>query len=55
MNVEEVERLLDHVKENNGYWFNVYQIAIHCGLRSGELYGLRWDGRFSQDSVCQVS
>ena len=43
MKVEEVEKLFNHVKKNDGYWFDVYQVAIHCGLRSGELYGLRWD------------
>lgn len=42
MTVEEVGRLLAHVKENNEYWHNVYTVAIHTGLRSGELYALRW-------------
>ena len=52
MNVEEVEKLLNHVKVKNSYWFNVYQTAIHCGLRSGELYGLRWDDvEFSTDEI----
>lgn len=52
MNIEEVEKLLNHVKEKNDYWFNVYQVAIHCGLRSGELYGLRWeDVEFSTDEI----
>lgn len=42
MTIDEAEKLLAYVKEKNEYWFQVYLIAIHTGLRSGELYALRW-------------
>ncbi len=42
MTIDEAEKLLAYVKEKNEYWFQVYLIAIQTGLRSGELYALRW-------------
>lgn len=43
MKPHEVEKLLAHTKEKSPDWYYIYQVAIHTGLRSGELYALRWE------------
>ncbi|MBL7554624.1 MAG: site-specific integrase [Bdellovibrionaceae bacterium] len=50
--IEEVEKLLDYTKEEDPRWHAVYMGACHLGLRSGELYGLKWeDVNFETDSI----
>jgi integrase len=43
MKPHEVEKLLAYTKEKSPDWYYIYQVAVHTGLRSGELYALRWE------------
>lgn len=40
---DEIFHLLKMAKENNHPWFPVWALACYTGLRSGELYALKWD------------
>lgn len=50
--IEEMEKLLDYTKKEDPKWHDVYMVAIHTGLRSGELYALKWeDINFETESI----
>lgn len=40
---EEIFHLLKMAKEKNHPWFPVWAVACYTGMRSGELYALKWD------------
>lgn len=42
MTTAELEKLLAYVKDQNFYWYSVYLLSVHTGLRAGEIYGLKW-------------
>ncbi len=39
---EEAERLLSHARAQAPALYPMLAMALHCGLRKGELFGLRW-------------
>jgi integrase len=40
---EQARRLLDAASKNSDRFEALYIVALHCGLREGELLGLRWE------------
>ena len=39
---EETKILLNHVRENSPFWFNIVYTLLHTGLRRKELIDLEW-------------
>lgn len=42
LTLEEVKLLLEKAKEQNSPWYHIWAFALLTGMRSGELYALRW-------------
>lgn len=43
LSLTEIQKLLDHAKEMDHEWYPVWFLALHTGMRSGELYALEWN------------
>jgi len=41
--MEEIKALLQEVRDQGHFWYPVWVVALNTGMRSGELYALRWD------------
>lgn len=39
----QVRRFLDQAKQMESEWYEIWATAIYTGMRSGELYALKWD------------
>jgi integrase len=42
LSADEIKKLLSESKKRNHRWFPIYAAAVFTGMRSGELYALRW-------------
>lgn len=42
LSLAEVQKLLEHAKEMDHEWYPVWFMALHTGMRSGELFALEW-------------
>ena len=42
LNKEEIRSLLDKSKSFEPEWFYIWAVALHTGMRNGELYALKW-------------
>ncbi len=43
LSLVEIQKLLDNAKEMDHEWYPVWFMALHTGMRSGELYALEWN------------
>lgn len=43
LTLEEIKLLLSRAKESGHYWYPIWYMALNTGMRSGELYALRWE------------
>jgi integrase len=43
LNKDEITFFLKKAKEFNHEWYPVWYLALHTGMRNGELYGLKWN------------
>lgn len=43
LSLTEIQKLLDEAKEMDHEWYPVWFMALHTGMRSGELYALEWN------------
>ncbi|MFM6928680.1 MAG: tyrosine-type recombinase/integrase [Bdellovibrio sp.] len=43
LSLPEIQKLLDSAKEMEHPWYPVWFMALHTGMRSGELYALEWN------------
>jgi integrase len=43
LNKDEITFFLKQAKEYNQEWYPVWFLALHTGMRNGELYGLKWN------------
>ncbi len=42
LNLQEIRLLLKMAKEHKHEWYEIWVMALYTGMRSGELYALRW-------------
>lgn len=42
LSLVEIQKLLDHAREMDHAWYPIWFMALHTGMRSGELYALEW-------------
>jgi integrase len=52
LTVDQIQVLLDHLKGHR--WYPIYCVAIGCGLREGEILGLRKQDVTLEDGVLKV-
>lgn len=43
LSLTEIQKLLDEAKEMDHAWYPIWFMALHTGMRSGELYALEWN------------
>jgi len=43
LSLTEIQKLLDAAREMDHAWFPIWFMALHTGMRSGELYALLWN------------
>ncbi len=43
LSLTEIQKLLDSAREMNHDWYPIWFMALHTGMRSGELYALEWN------------
>ena len=43
LSMEEIKILLQEARDQGHFWYPVWVVALNTGMRSGELYALRWD------------
>lgn len=55
LNVKEVELLLAKAKETNHRFFSIWAFALKTGMRSGEMYALKWTDIDLQTGLIKVS
>ena len=55
LNVEEVESLLKNAKEVKHDFYPIWMMAVFTGLRSGEMYALRWQDIDFNDRLISVN
>lgn len=55
LNMEEVAILLEHSRKTNNPFYYPWALAVHTGMRAGELYALRWNDIDLVNKVITVS
>ncbi len=43
LSLAEIQKLLDEAREMDHDWYPIWFMALHTGMRSGELYALEWN------------
>ena len=55
LSLEQVKLLLQEAKKQDHPWYNIWAFAILTGMRSGELYALRWSSVSIKERIIRVS
>jgi len=55
LTMEQARFLLSEAKRQNNPWYYIWAVALFTGMRSGELYALRWESVFSRVNSKTVS